>query len=182
MIYLFLADGFEEIEAFSVVDILRRADIEILTISISNTLIVTGAHNICVKADKLFSEIESKTDHLEAIILPGGMLGTLNLSNHEGLKKLILKMNDNNSFIMAICAAPSILGNYGILKNKKVTCYPGYENKLIDADVINDDVVVDGNIITSRSAGTAIDFSLKIVEVLKGKDKSDDLKVNMIIH
>lgn len=180
MIYLFLANGFEEIEAITVVDILRRANLEIQTVSISDEIVVKGSHNIEIKADKTFNQIDS--NNIKAIILPGGMPGATNLYNHLGLKQLLLKLNDSNTLIAAICAAPFVLGQFGILKGKKAICYPGFEDKLIDANVVNQNVVVDKNVITSKGPGTAIEFALKIVETLKDKNQVETLKSSMLLH
>lgn len=179
MIYLFLAEGFEEIEALTVVDILRRANLEIETVSISNNNIVKGSHNIEIKADKIFNEID--TSNIQMAILPGGMPGATNLYNHSGLKQLLLKLNDSNTLIAAICAAPFVLGQFGILKGKKAICYPGFEDKLIDAKIVNENVVVDKNVITSKGPGTAIEFALKIVETLKDKKQVEALKSSMLL-
>jgi 4-methyl-5(b-hydroxyethyl)-thiazole monophosphate biosynthesis len=177
--YLFLAEGFEEIEALTVVDVLRRAQVDIATVSISSDLMVTGAHNISVKTDSLFDDINF--DDCAGIVLPGGMPGTRHLGKHEGLKQLILKLNNKNTLIAAICAAPSILGEYGILKGKTACCFTGFEDKLIGANVVYEPVVVDGNVVTSRGAGTAMAFALKLVELLKGKEQSEHLKTSMIV-
>jgi len=180
MIYLFLAEGFEEIEALTVVDILRRANLEIETISISNNNIVKGSHNIEIKADKIFNEID--TNNIQMAILPGGMPGATNLYNHSGLKQLLLKLNDSNTLIAAICAAPFVLGQFGILKSKKAICYPGFEDKLTEAKIVNENVVADKNVITSKGPGTAIEFALKIVEILKNKKQVEALKASMLLY
>ncbi len=180
MIYLFLAEGFEEIESLTVVDILRRANLEIETVSISNNNIVKGAHNIEIKVDKIFNEIDA--NNIQMAILPGGMPGATNLYNHSGLKQLLLKLNDSNTLIAAICAAPFVLGQFGILKGKKATCYPGFEDKLIDAKIVNENVVADKNVITSKGPGTAIEFALKIVETLKDKKQVETLKSSMLLY
>lgn len=179
MIYLFLADGFEELEAITIIDIIRRSNIEITTVSIGKELMVNSAHGVSIKADKLFENVDFSD--AKGIILPGGALGTTNLENHEGLKKLILELNQDNKFIMAICAAPSVLGKYGVLNNKKATCYPGFESELKGANIQTDKVVVDGNLITSRGPGTAIDFALKIVEIFDSKATVSNLKDSMIL-
>ena len=178
--YIFLATGFEEIEAISVVDILRRADIKVETISISGNLSVIGAHNIEISADALFD----KTDFSDGdmLILPGGQPGTNNLNACEKLKKLIQNYYDQNKYIAAICAAPLIFGEMGLLKYKKAVCYPGYENQLLGAEIAeNERVVVSDNIITSKGAGTAIEFSLKLVEILVGKETAEILSKKMIV-
>lgn len=178
MIYLFLADGFEEIEALTVVDLLRRAELEIQTVSIKSDRLVTGAHKIPVVADITFEDIS--TDHIDAIILPGGMPGTTNLSKHKDLSKLLLEQHANKRFIAAICAAPSILGDLGILEGRQAVCFPGFESRLKGATVGEDKVVRDGHVITSKAAGTAVDFSLKLIKHLRSKE--DSLNIKRAIH
>jgi 4-methyl-5(b-hydroxyethyl)-thiazole monophosphate biosynthesis len=159
---VFLAEGFEEIEALAVVDVLRRNNIEVETISIQDSIYVTGGHKIEVKADKLFDEVNY--NDVEMIVLPGGMPGTLNLQKHKKLEELIIKFANENKRISAICAAPSILGKLGILKDKRAICYPGYEKELIGAQICDEAVVIDNNIITSKSMETAIEFGFAIVK------------------
>ena len=127
-VYLFLADGFEEIEAITPIDIFRRAGIEVTTISISEEKMVLGAHNIPIVTDKLFTEVDFNDNDL--LYLPGGMPGTRNLQAHEGLKNLLIKQAGENKKIAAICAAPSILGGLGLLEGKEAICYPGFEDQL----------------------------------------------------
>ena len=177
MIYLFLAEGFEEIEALATVDVLRRAEIEIRTVSITDSYRVIGSHGIEVTADKLFGEISADAD---MYILPGGMPGTLNLGAFSPLCELLEKANDEGRFIAAICAAPSVLGGLGFLKGKKATCYPGFEDKLIGAEFSTESVVVSDNIITSRGAGTAHLFGFKLVELLKNSETAENLKKGML--
>lgn len=172
-VYIFLANGFEEIEALTVVDLLRRAGIEISMVSITGNLQVTGAHNIIVSADMLFEQADFSDADL--LVLPGGMPGTTRLMEHEGLDKLLLDFNKEKKNIAAICAAPSVLGNKGILSGKSATCYPGFENKLIGSTVLNLEVVEDGNIITSKGFGTAIDFSLSIIAKLLDENTAKEM-------
>lgn len=177
MIYVMLAQGFEEIEALAFVDILRRADINVETVSIYDHKNVKGSHGIEVIADKILSDI---TDMSDGIVLPGGIPGTYNLQKNDKLIELLKNYNEKGKFVAAICAAPSILGEIGILRGKKATCYPSFENKLIGSTISHDTVVVDGNIITSRGAGTAHEFALKFVEIIKGKNISDELRSSML--
>lgn len=163
-VYAFLADGFEEVEAIAVVDILLRAGLKVKLISITDNLCVTGAHGIQIHAQNSLNKLEDT--HAKLIFLPGGMPGTTNLEQNEQLKNLISIMNQENRYIAAICAAPKILGSMGILSGKKATCYPGFEEDLLGAEIVAGKVVVDGNIITSRGMGTAIDMGLKLVEIL----------------
>lgn len=167
-VYIFLANGFEEIEALTVVDLLRRAAIEISMVSITGSIDVKGAHNISVKADALFEETDFNDADL--LVLPGGMPGTAHLMEHEGLDELLREFHRKDKDMAAICAAPSILGTKGFLAGKKATSYPGFESKLTDSIILNQDVVEDGNITTSRGLGTAIDFSLALINKLIDKE------------
>lgn len=166
-VYIFLADGFEEIEGLTVVDLLRRADIDITMVSITGNLEITGSHQILVKCDELFE----KADFSDAgmLVLPGGKTGTDNLSVHEGLDRLLKDFSSKGKLLSAICAAPSVLGRKGLLKARRAICYPGFEEYLTGAAIVDEAVVVDGNIITSKGMGTAIDFSLEIIKTLKGE-------------
>lgn len=171
---IFLAEGFEEIEALTVVDLLRRKGIEIQMVSVTGEYFVTSSHQITVKADALFDEM-NYTD-VDMLVLPGGMPGTLNLEKHIPLMNLLEKFYYSNKKIAAICAAPSILGHKGILKEKRACCYPGFEQDLAGANVTNNEVEVDGNVITSRGMGCAIPFGLAIVESFLGQEVSNSLK------
>jgi len=173
-VYIFLADGFEEIEGLTVVDLLRRAGIDITMVSITGSKEITGAHNIKVIADELFDE--TGYNNAKMLVLPGGMPGTTHLLEHKKLRELLLKHNSDNKMIAAICAAPSVLGMNGILEGKKATCYPGFENKLIGAIYTNEKVVEDKNVITSKGLGTAIDFAASIIEQYQGKEAAERIK------
>lgn len=162
MIYAFLAKGFEEVEAIAAIDVIRRADIKINTVGIGSK-IVCGAHNIPVFCDMDESEV-NLADDVDGILLPGGMPGTINLENNETVNKFIDYCYMNNKLICAICAAPSILGHKGILKNKNAVCFPGFEDELTDAIISDDYVVTDDNIITAKGMGSAIRFGLEIVK------------------
>lgn len=173
-----LAEGFEEIEALTAVDLLRRARIYVDTISISDDYMVSGAHGINVQTEDLFDEVDF--DEFDMIVLPGGMPGTTNLEAHAGVRKVVQEFCENEKYVGAICAAPSILGNMGLLKGKRAICYPTFEDKLDGAVLVKAPVVQDGNIITSRGMGTAIDFGLKLVEVLSDKLKADEVAESII--
>ncbi|MFZ7131858.1 MAG: DJ-1 family glyoxalase III [Eubacteriales bacterium] len=177
-VYIHLADGFEEIEAITILDVLRRANILTETISVTKEKHVTGAHHMTIIADKLFEDADY--DSCDMIVLPGGMPGTLNLQNHNGLIDKIKDFHFQSKWLAAICAAPKILGNLGLLKGITATCYPGFEEELYDARLTKDPVVQEGHIITSRGAGTALMFSLKLVEILIDKVTALDLKEKMI--
>jgi 4-methyl-5(b-hydroxyethyl)-thiazole monophosphate biosynthesis len=169
--YIFLANGFEEIEAIAPIDIFRRANIEVITVSISDSKEVTGAHGVPILADSLFSEIDFNSDYL--IFLPGGMPGTKNLDEHIGLKNLINMQVKAGKPIAAICAAPSILGKMGLLEGKEAICYPGFENQLLGAKISENKIAKSGTISTAKGAGIAIQFALKLVEEVKGKAEAD---------
>ncbi len=169
-VYIFLADGFEEIEALTVVDLLRRADIEIIMISMTGNMLVTGAHRITTVAEALFSNLDYSD--ADMLVLPGGMPGAKNLAEHPGLDALLKDFAAKKKKLAAICAAPGVLGTKGLLEGKKATCYPGYEEALQGATVMMEDVVVDSNFITSRGMGTATDFSLAIIRELKGSEEA----------
>lgn len=172
--YVFLADGFEEVEGITIVDILRRAEIDVTMISINDSVEILGAHGIVISADKVFEEVGF--DDVDMLILPGGMPGTKNLAKHKGLINLLKDFDDADKMIAAICAAPTILGENEILKGRHATCYPGYEDKLIGATIVNKNVVCDDNIITSQSLSTAIEFSLAIVSHFKGYAVKEKVK------
>jgi 4-methyl-5(b-hydroxyethyl)-thiazole monophosphate biosynthesis len=174
-----LAEGYEEIEAISIIDVLRRADLNVTIISITENLVVKGSHGINIFADKLFKEVDYEL--IDMMILPGGMPGAANLNEHLGLREQILNFNESKKMLAAICAAPLVFGNLGILKNKKATCYPGYENQLHGAIATGENIEVSENIITGKGAGVAIDFALKIVEILKNKKFADELGKKMIV-
>ena len=170
---IFLADGFEEIEALTVVDLLRRAEIEIITASIMGRKSVTGSHKITVEADTLLEDLDF--DSIDMLILPGGMPGTTNLGECKALTDKIMEFDKKDKMLCAICAAPTVYGKLGILKGKKACCFPGRESDLLGADVQTTSVAKDGHFITSRGMGTAIDFGLAIIEHYQGKDAADEM-------
>ncbi len=177
-IRIFLAEGFEEIEALTVVDMLRREEMDIKMVSITGKEIVTGSHNISVKADILFEKADfTKTDML---ILPGGMPGTENLRAFSPLKDLICLFQREGKKLAAICAAPTVFGDLGILEGKRACCYPGMESQLKGAKVTEEKVEIDGNVITSRGMGTAIPFGAAIIEIYKGKEAALNLKKKIV--
>lgn len=177
MNYILLANGFEEIEAISVIDILRRANIKLTVVSINDTLEVVSDRKLKVIADITIDKINEKK--LNSIILPGGS-GHKNLEASSKVISLLNNSYNQNKYIFAICAAPSILGKQGLLKNRKATCYPGFEKYLKGAIISSEDVCVDGKIITSRGPGTAHKFAYKIVETLSNKDLANQLKEGML--
>ncbi|HWT27486.1 MAG TPA: DJ-1 family glyoxalase III [Mobilitalea sp.] len=172
-VYIFLAEGFEEIEGLTVVDMLRRAKIDISMVSITGNRLVTGSHQITTTADQLFEETDF--DDADLLVLPGGMPGTKNLLEHEGLDRLLKEFNTRGKSLAAICAAPRVLGTKGLLNSKKATCYPGNEESLIGAHYVDTAVVKDGNITTSKGMGTAIDFSLSLIKSLVGEEEAKSI-------
>ncbi|WP_270739732.1 DJ-1 family glyoxalase III [Massilioclostridium coli] len=172
MVYLFLAEGFEEVEALTPLDYLRRAGVEVCSVGVTGQ-IVTGSHGIMVHTDITPDQVNF--DQIEMIVLPGGMPGTLNLEKNQIVQQAIDVCTANHHIIGAICAAPSILGHKGLLQGKKATCFPGFEPDLIGANYQNQPVCVDDTIITSRGAGAAQQFSFALVEQLLGKEKAEIL-------
>ena len=167
MVYVFLADGFEEVEALSPVDILRRGGVEVTTVGVDK-MAVTGRTDITVNADIVADDFELKD--VEGVILPGGMPGTLNLEKSSVVNSALEYAYDNNLLIGAICAAPSILGHKGYLKGKSATCYPGFEDTFDGGQYTGESVSVCKNIITGKGAGVAIEFSLALLKYLKGEE------------
>ena len=178
MIYLFLADGFEEIEALCVLDFLRRAGVETKTVGISGKT-ATGSHKIPVICDIEASSLTGNED-FDMIILPGGLPGATNLDESPLVNKFIEKAVSEEKFIAAICAAPFILGKRGILNGKRACCYPGFEDQLIGANVSYDGCVRDGKIITARAMGKSHDFALEIIEALCGREVRENLAKSVL--
>lgn len=175
---IFMADGCEEIEGLTVVDVLRRANMEITMISISGKREVTGSHNITFMADALAPEVDY--EGLDAIVLPGGMPGTLHLGADVTVKRVIKEFASAGKLVCAICAAPSVLGAEGILEGRRATCHPGFEDQLIGAVTSEDEVVVDDAVITSRGMGTAIAFALEIVRYFADEKAAETIKKGLV--
>ncbi len=173
MIYMFIAEGFEEIEALCPLDIMLRAGLGVTTVGIGGTQI-TGSHGITVKTD--ISDVDYPSGVHDMIFLPGGMPGTLNLAASKTVISAIRTAWQNDSYIAAICAAPSILGDMGLLDGKSAVCYPGFEDRLAGASVPNEKVVLDGKILTAKGMGAATEMGLKIVEIFCGTDAAQNLK------
>lgn len=174
MVYVFLANGFEMVEALTPVDVMRRAGIEVATVSITDEKIVESSHKVGIAADITIDEVN--WDAADALVLPGGMPGTKNLAACEKLMSNVCDFAAKGRLIAAICAAPALtFGESGLLNGKKATCYPGMEEHLIGAEFTTDEVAVDGNIITSRGMGTAIAFGLAIVEKLSDSSKAEEI-------
>ena len=177
-VYVFLADGFEEIEGLTVVDLLRRAGIETITVSVMGREEIIGSHRIPVTADTLIGKVHPTKEDM--LVLPGGMPGTLHLGDCEGLKGFLMKAAEENGRIAAICAAPTVLGKLGLLNGRKAICYPGMEDGLTGAELTVEPVVTDGNITTSRGLGTAIPFALRLIEELSGKETADRIAESVV--
>jgi len=176
---VFLATGFEEMEAINTIDVLRRGGMDIEIVSISGVEYIEGAHGIVVKSDSLFFSIDFS--EYELFVLPGGMPGTSNLAKHEGLCELLENANNQGKIIAAICAAPTILAQIGILDGKNATCYPGFEEKCPNTNILNQSVVKDGNILTGKGAGVAIKFAIEILKEFADEKEVDKLQKSLYI-
>ncbi|NLG05200.1 MAG: DJ-1/PfpI family protein [Clostridia bacterium] len=175
---VFLAEGFEEIEALTVVDLLRRDRLDVALVSVDDSDYVNGSHSVTVKADLNFSEVDfSETD---MFVLPGGAPGTQHLKENEKLCVLLQKAAAEGKRLAAICAAPSVLGKLGLLQGKHAVCYPGYEAELTGAIVEREEVMTDGNITTSRGMGTSIAFALELIKLLDCETEAGALKSKII--
>ena len=177
MIYIFLADGFEEIEALTPVDVFRRAGLDTLTVSITDRRTVVGSHNIAVLADACLSDVDLSDADL--LLLPGGMPGTRHLGECEALCASVCTHAAAGKPVAAICAAPSVLGKLGLLRGKEAISYPGFEQELIGAKYVKQKVCRDGQIITANGAGSAIEFALEIVQAIQNKEAADRIAAAM---
>lgn len=175
---VFLADGCEEVEALTPIDLLRRAGAKVTLVSVSGEKYIKAAHNVVIETD--VSVKNEELSGFDAYVLPGGAPGYKNLMASPEVKTIVTSACTEGKLIAAICAAPCVLGEFGLLNGKKATCYPGMEDGLIGADSYKDSVVVDGNIITSRGVGTAIEFSLSIIEYLYDKEAADTLAAQIV--
>ncbi len=174
MVYVFLAQGFEEMEAVAPIDLLRRAGCDVQTVAVGSSRTVVGSHGIPMTADITTAEV--KTDSLEAVILPGGMPGTLHLEADATVQAMIDTAVSRQLVIGAICAAPSILGHKGLLDGKKAVCFPGFEHALRGAQVVSSTVVTDGRFVTAKGAGAATEFGLALVNLLVSPEKARELR------
>ncbi len=167
---LFLIDGFEETEALCSVDILRRGQVDVTTISLGSGKALTGRSNISVEADEMFGDMILQD--FDMLVIPGGTIAYI---EHEGFMRMVQKYADEGKKLAAICAAPAVFGKLGILHGKRAVCYPGMEKWLTGATIVDDIVVTDGNITTSKGPGTAVHFALRLLEILQGKDRADEV-------
>lgn len=179
--YIFLANGFEEIEAITTIDVLRRGGVDVKTVSINEGLQVEGAHGVTVTADALFADVDFK--FAEWLIMPGGMPGASNLHEFKPLNDLLLEHFRKGENIAAICASPAVvLAPLGILSGKNATCYPGFEDSMEKVRMQNEPVVVDGNIVTACGPAASMKFALAIVAIEKGDDVAQDIASGMLLH
>ena len=178
--FVHFAEGFEEIEALTIVDVLRRAEIPTDMVSVTGHRQVTGAHGIKIVTDVVFEDVNY--DEAAIVILPGGLPGAKNLQDHAGLSKLLEQKAQAEEPIAAICAAPMVLGSLGILEGKDAVCYPGFEDQLKGANVKSSLSLKSGNIITGRGPGASLNFALEIVKELKGEDSANALANGMIVE
>lgn len=173
------ANGFEMVEALTVADILRRGNVTIDLCSITDDLYLTSAHHVMIQMDQLLGDLNP--DDYDGIILPGGMPGTTYLSESSLVLNTVRKMNEQRKLIAAICAAPTVLGKCGILKERKATCYPSFEDKLFSKELIRDEMVVtDGNIITSRGMATSLEFGFAILAALTSQEQAEKIRESVI--
>lgn len=177
-IAVFFADGCEEIEGLTVVDMLRRANVNVDMVSVMERKEIHGSHNITFLADMLYEDMEPAS--YDGVVLPGGMPGTTNLGVHEGVISIIKEFAAEGKLVSAICAAPSVLGQAGVLRNKRAVCHPGWEDRLTGAIVCEENAMTDGNIITSRGMGTAVDFTLAIIQKLTDEETLANVKKGIV--
>ncbi|MBE5997668.1 MAG: DJ-1/PfpI family protein [Lachnospiraceae bacterium] len=175
---IMIANGCEEIEALTAVDLLRRAGIGIDMVSITAQKNVKGSHGICFETDLTIEEFDP--DAYDGVILPGGMPGTKNLGESAKVTETVRSFREQGKLTAAICAAPTVFGACGILEGRKAACYPGLEDKLTGADVKYDDVVKDGSVITSRGMGTAIPFALALIAYFLGEDEAEAMAQKIV--
>ncbi|MHC1695179.1 MAG: DJ-1 family glyoxalase III [Eubacteriales bacterium] len=179
MVYMFLADGFEELEAIAPLDVLRRAGVEVLTVAAQDSLTVSSSHNIPITADMGHKEAfadanaDAKNEGLEMVILPGGLGGVKNMAKCPTVERITRHCAEKGIPIAAICAAPSLLGHYGLTRGVRATCYPGFEVKLTGYIPTEEYVVTDGIYTTARGAGVALEFGLELVRVLRGAEEAE---------
>lgn len=175
--YIFMADGMEETECLTIVDLLRRGGIDVTTVSVMKEKTVHSSHGVDIKADKKFKKVDFSDADL--LFLPGGGLGVQNLYAHKGLRKLLKSADLEKTYLGAVCAGPSVLGKLGILKGYHVTCYPGFEDQLKGADATGEGICVDRHIVTGIGLGYCVDLGLKLVALLEGQAVSDKVKAKI---
>ncbi|MCM1246300.1 MAG: DJ-1/PfpI family protein [Roseburia sp.] len=175
---MLFANGFEEVEALMTADILMRGGVEVTLASITEEMEVTGSHGIRVGMDAVMEQVDFAGQ--DAVLIPGGMPGTLNLGDSKKVTGVLTEMHEAGKIVGAICAAPSVLGQCGMLKGKRATCYPGFEEKLTGAEFVDEKAVVDGNVVTSRGLGTSMEFGFALLEVLVSKEKAEEIRKQIV--
>lgn len=171
-IAVLLADGFEEVEAVTPIDFLRRSGVDVVVAGVG-TDEPTGARGVVIRTE---TRIEALPEELDGVVLPGGMPGAENLAASNAVQERTRGLFSSNMLVAAICAAPAVaLGGFGILKDRRFTCYPGFESRVGDGTFVEERVVVDGNLITSRGPGTAAEFSIALIEYLAGKEAAEEV-------
>ena len=178
-VFQFMADGFEDIEALIPVDVLRRGGIDIKTVSINGSNIVESAHGVQMVTDLTFEEVEGELKDADLLMLPGGMPGAENLNAHEGLKKALVAQAEAGKMVAAICAAPLVLGGLGILREKRATCYPGFEQTLEGAEYTADLWTIDGNVVTGEGPAAALPYAYSLLALLASEDTAREVAEGM---
>ena len=173
-VVVFIADGTEEVECLTIVDLLRRAGIETRLVSISGSRNIVSSHAVEIAADGIFGEEDF--DGADMLFIPGGMPGTKNMLAHDGLKSLIQRFDEEGRRLAAVCAGPSVLGQAGALKGKRATCFPGFEDKLDCGEYTGEGVTTDSNVTTGRGLGVTVDEGLELIRLLKGAEAAEDIK------
>ncbi len=179
-IYVFLAPGFEDIEMLGAVDVMRRAALPVQTVSVTDSLRVVSSHHVGIEADILFDQVEP--DQAALLYLPGGMPGAANLQAHEGLARLIRKHYDAGRSLAAICAAPMVYGQMGLLSGLRATCYPGFEDKLTGAEATGELVVCDGQFFLGKGPAAVLELAYTIVAHFCGQQKADEIRAAMLYN
>lgn len=177
-VVMLFAEGFEEVEALMTVDLLMRGGVDVKLASITKEMEVAGSHGIRIGMDVTMDLVDFEEQ--DAVLIPGGMPGTLNLGNSPEVLRILTEMHEAGKIVGAICAAPSVLGQCGILEGKKATCYPGFEDKLTGAEFIDEKAVVDGNVVTSRGLGTSMEFGFSVLELLVSKEKAEEIRKQIV--
>ena len=178
-VFQFMANGFEDIEALIPVDVLRRGGVDIKTVSIYDTNIVESAHGVQMVADLTFDEVEDELASADLLMLPGGMPGATNLNEHEGLRRALVAQAEAGKMVSAICAAPLVLGGLGILKGKRATCYPGFEQTLEGAEYTGDLWTIDGNVITGEGPAAAFPYAYSLLALLTSEETAREVAEGM---
>lgn len=177
-VYVFLANGFETVEALAVVDVLRRGGVDVETVSVATSEWVESSHGVMVKADRLFEE--ATLDSARMLLLPGGMPGATHLKEHQGLRHALVAHAEKGGMLGAICAAPMVLGSLGLLKDRRATCYPGFEKELEGAHYTAERVTVDGNIVTGKGPAATLPYAYTLLEMLEGAQKVQEVQAAML--